>query len=460
MQKWLPAALDYIPQWLQYQVRLSDQPGCVIAIADEGRIVLEQAFGDANVIRKTVLTPRHRFRIGSHSKSFTAAGILKLREQGNLRLDDSVGTYIDGLHPMVASATITQLLAHGAGIARDGLDGAHWHDRRPFPDPAQLRGELATAPIIEPNTRFKYSNLGYGLLGLTIEAVTGRPYRDWIREAIIAPAGLAETEPDMSAQDDLALAQGHGTKWPLGRRMVIPGDNPTNALAAATGFVSTAADLALFFAQLDPAAGRSVLSVASRREMTHPLWRYPQASGERSYGLGVIGGRAGEWDWFGHSGAFQGFISTTGVLTGHGLTVSLLTNSVDGPTAAWFDGVVHILATFANQGAPIEEVRDWTGRWWSLWGAVDLVPMGRRVMVGAPALGKPFQDSAQLDVREDCGTIHFSVGLAAHGEGVKRVRSRNGKIEEVWLGATKYIPEAEFSDELRERYGNYSGADR
>jgi D-alanyl-D-alanine carboxypeptidase len=454
MQTWLPAALGYIPQWLHYQVRQSEQPGCVIAIAEKGRIVLEQAFGVADIASGTALSPRHRFRVASHSKSFTAAGILKLREQGRLRLDDRVGEHIGGLHRTVARATIAQLLSHTAGITRDGPDGGHWQDRHPFLNPAQLRANLAAAPVIAANTRFKYSNLGYGLLGLVIEAVTDRPYREWIRGTIIDPAGLRETDPDMPVGHNVPLARGHGAKLPMGHRVVIPGDNPTDALASASGFVSTAADLARFFAQLDPAVGSSILSVASRREMVHPLWRYPQASLERSYGLGIIGGRTAEWDWFGHNGAFQGFITTTAVLSGRGLTVSLLTNAVDGPANAWLEGIVHILATFAGYGAPVGRVRDWTGRWWNIWGAVDLVPMGRKVMVASPGQLKPFQDSAQLSVvARDRGRIGVSTGLAAHGEGVKRVRGGDGEIDEVWLGAVRYLPETSFAAELEQRYG-------
>src|SRR5205085_238540 len=76
-------------------------------------------------------------------------------------------------------------------------------------------------------------------------------------------------------------------------------------------FVSTARDLARFYAQLDPAAKRSVLAVASRREMIRPQWRTPQFEQERHYGLGIASARVGDWDTFGHGGGFQGFITNT-----------------------------------------------------------------------------------------------------------------------------------------------------
>ena len=94
MDRWLGAALDYIPRWLEFQMRQSELPGCSIAIARRGRILLEQAFGHADLSRGVPLTPRHRFRVASHSKSFTAAGIMRLREQRKLKLDDTAGRFI------------------------------------------------------------------------------------------------------------------------------------------------------------------------------------------------------------------------------------------------------------------------------------------------------------------------------------------------------------------------------
>src|SRR5262249_20690913 len=81
MDRWLSSALDYIPRWLDFQMQASQQPGCIVAIAHRNRIVLERAWGSANLDTGEELTPRHRFRIASHTKSFTAAAILKLREQ-------------------------------------------------------------------------------------------------------------------------------------------------------------------------------------------------------------------------------------------------------------------------------------------------------------------------------------------------------------------------------------------
>ena len=153
MDTWLKSAADYIPQWLDYQMRLSEQPGCVIAIAHKGRVILEEAFGVADISTGKTLTPRHRFRVASHSKTFTSAAVFKLREAGLLRLDDPAGRYVRGLHPAVAEATLNQLLSHSAGLIRDGVDAGQWQDRRPFLGEKELRAALLEPPVIEPSTR-------------------------------------------------------------------------------------------------------------------------------------------------------------------------------------------------------------------------------------------------------------------------------------------------------------------
>ena len=235
--------------------------------------------------------------------------------------------------------------------------------------------------------------------------------------------------------------------------MVIPGDNPANALAPATGFVSTARDLARFFAQLDPAANESVLAIASRREMIRHQWRNPHFSFERYYGLGIYSGKLADWEWFGHNGAFPGFVSRTAVLPDPGLAVSVVTNAADGLADRWLEGAIHILASFAKHGAPTGEVRDWTGRWWTRWVAIDLVAMGGKVMVGSPALPNPFADASQISVSSpDCGHISLATGFAHYGEPVRRIRGADGNVEEVWLGSARFQPEAAVAAELDQHY--------
>ncbi len=389
MPEWLPHAVRYLEQWLDFQTRLSEQPGCVLAVGHAGTLAGERAYGVADLATGAALTPRHRFRVASHSKTFTSAGILRLREAGALRLDDPVGTHVAGLGAELGAVTIGPLLSHSAGLPRDGLDCGQWLERRPFLDAAELRAQLAETLVLPPSERFKYSNLGFGLLGMLIEAVTGTPYNDWIAREVIAPAGLTETAPDMPLAAGVPLARGHGTRLPLGWRPLLGSDTSTRALAAATGFVSTAGDLARFFGQLAPAAATSILSAGSRREMSRHHWRTPHSEQPRHYGLGTMSGEVDGRGWFGHGGAFPGYISRTAVVPDWDVTVSIVTNAIDGLANQWSDGALHILNTFARHGAPDSGIGDWAGRWWSVWTPLDLVPMGGKVLVAQPAAPLP-----------------------------------------------------------------------
>jgi CubicO group peptidase (beta-lactamase class C family) len=452
MDAWLRSAIDYIGSWIEFQLIGSQQPGLIIAITYRGDVVAEHAFGVADLDSGSKLTPRHRFRIASHSKSFTAAGILKLREQRKLRLDDPVGQYVGGLHPHVAETTIAQLLCHSAGLTRDGADSGQFIDSRPYLSEKELLAELREPTAIEPGTRFKYSNHGFGLIGLVTEAVTQEPYSAWIKREIIVPAGLRETEPSAPLPKGTPFARGHTRKLPLGERCVIPGDNPTYAMTSAAGFVATAADTARFFAQLAPNAKRSVLSAASRREMTRNHWRIPQ-SFEGYYGLGVNAGKTDGWDWFGHGGGFQGYISRTCSIPACELAITMLSNSIDGAAPIWMDGAMQILRVFQMRGAPDRRLRGWTGRWWTIWGAIDLLPMGNRVLVANPHFNNPFMDAAEIEVTgRDTGTFTSAAGYASHGEPVRRIRDKRGKVRDIWLAGVNVKPEQVIAREIARKY--------
>ena len=265
MPTWLDAALAYIPQWLAFQRELLEQPGVSLAIAHNGRVVLESAFGVANQATGEAMTPRHRFRVASHSKTFTTVGILKLVEAGRLRLDDKAGHYVPGLHASVADVSIRELLSNNAGLVRDGRDGGQFNDRRPYLDRDELIADLAVPQPLPAGETMKYSNHGFALAGLIIAAVVKEPYLSWIGREVVAAAGLKETEPDITVGTNTPFASGHTLRVPLGRRLVVPGDNPARAMASAAGYVATTADLARFYSTLVPTAPSSVISAHSRR---------------------------------------------------------------------------------------------------------------------------------------------------------------------------------------------------
>jgi hypothetical protein len=286
-----------------------------------------------------------------------------------------------------------------------------------------------------------------------MERITGEAYASFITREVIEAAGLAETTPDMPLPRGTPFATGYSGELPLGRRVALPGRYACNAMTPVGGFVSTAHDLALFYNQLSPRAGRSLLTPASRREMTRRHWRNLPSSIEGYYGLGIASGSVSGWDWFGHGGGLQGYLTRTATLPAQDLTISVLTNAIDGWPGPWVDGVIHILRAFAHNGPPARKVADWTGRWWSIWGRVDLVPMGTKVMATVPAAWNPMLDAAELHIeRRDRGTIASCGGYGSPGEPVRRVRNKSGRVTELRLGAGCLQPEARIAAEMERRY--------
>jgi hypothetical protein len=313
--------------------------------------------------------------------------------------------------------------------------------------------DLAADPVIEPNSRFKYSNHGFALLGLLIGAIAGEPFAVWVKREIVDAVGLMETTPDMPIPKGAPFSRGHSAKLLLGERVIIPGDYTENAIAPAGGFVATASDLARYFAQLSPRAKRSVLSVASRREMTRRHWRNAHSAAEEYYGLGIISGSLGGWDWFGHGGGLPGYISRTAVVPEQDLTISVLTNNSNGWAGAWVDGSIHILREFSKRGPPPRKVRDWTGRWWSQGGPGDYIPLGNRVLVANPQAWNPFMNATEIEVTgRDKGRVSLDNGYGNQGEAILRRRNKAGKVTEIDFAGYKLLREAEVAAEVRERY--------
>jgi hypothetical protein len=166
----------------------------------------------------------------------------------------------------------------------------------------------------------------------------------------------------------------------------------------------------------------------------------------------MSGSMAG-WDWFGHTGGFQGYVSRTCVIPACDLSISILTNSSDGWAAFWLDGAMQILRTFASRGAPKRRVRDWGGRWWSSWGATDLVPIGDLVVVGNPQMANPFMDATEIEVTgRDTGRMSLAAGYASHGQSVRRTRNKAGVVTEIWLGGSRLKREKDVIKEMERNY--------
>jgi CubicO group peptidase (beta-lactamase class C family) len=329
--------------------RQGGQPGLAYGVVADGRLVHDGGLGERwqggpGPDAATV------FRIASMTKSFTAAAILALRDDGAVRLDDPAVAYVPelaGLPPATADSapvTIRNLLTMTAGFPADDP----WGDRQqglPLAEFTALLGSGGLRFAWAPGTRFEYSNLGYAILGLVIAAVSGRPYPEFVTQRLLRPLGMTSTGFEAPGFPADRLARGYqrsGDRWDE----LEP--DPCGAFAPMGGIFSCVADLARWVTGLAAAfppragagdSGRHPLRRATRREMqlpqvslgSGPLARLPGdpgITGPASYGLGLFVEEHPAWGRIvQHSGGYPGFGSHMRWHPATGLGVIVLANS-------------------------------------------------------------------------------------------------------------------------------------
>lgn len=379
------AACDVADRHLAARRRMLRIPGVQAAVAVDGEVVWETAHGFADLERRVALTPRHVFRIASHSKTFTATAVLQLVEAGRLRLDDRLGDHVAGLPTGVASVTVRETLGHGGGLTRDGADADHWSLERPFPSAEQLLAGLDAGSAVRPaNERFKYSNIGYSVLGLVIEAITGGSYAEAVGAGIIDRLGLSETTPELDPKRAHQYAVGYTSLAYADQRLPIENIS-TGAMAAATGFASTAADTARYLGAHRPGDER-LLQDPSKRLGQRDEWKVERA--DSSYGLGFevleVAGRR----LTGHSGGFPGFTSRSLLDPATGLSLSVFTNCIDGPATDLAKAAYKLIALACglHRAERPAERHTWsgdldrfTGSFSDIWHRSDVVRFGDRL---------------------------------------------------------------------------------
>lgn len=201
-------ALAAIDTAVQAFIREHRVPGLSLAITHQGRLVHSRGYGYADVATQQPVEPHHLFRIASVSKPITAVAILQLVEQGKLALDERVLEVLE-IEPEEAeqskfderqrAITIRHLLQHRGGWDRDRSFDAMFQSVRfaqalgvdPPAKPHDVIRAMLTVPLdFDPGERYAYSNYGYCLLGRVIEKLSGQSYEDYVKEQVLAPAGI------------------------------------------------------------------------------------------------------------------------------------------------------------------------------------------------------------------------------------------------------------------------------
>ncbi len=448
----------YLSRWLATQVEVQQVPGAQVAVRLGGELVLSEAYGDADQATGEALTTDHLFRVASHSKTFTAVAVMQLVEAGRLRLDDTVADLLDDyVHTPLAGATVRELLSHTAGAIRDGVDADFWQLDRPFPDADTLRTVVAEhGATYQPQEHFKYSNIGYGVLGAIIERLTGTDYVSHITSAVLEPLGLERTSPELAeAQEEGSprLVTGHSRPHGRSRARVTVGNPTTGALASATGFVSTAEELSRFFSSL--AVGQDgLLTDRSLRLMQRAESTVPRGGDTETYGLGIIGAKIGDRKTIGHSGGFPGQITRTLVDPKGGLTVCVLTNAVDGPAESLAIGLVELIDLLTTpatdwqklpEGVTEADLKRLTGRYCCLWGETDVVYGGGRLVMLDPTSPSPVAAAQELRAL-DATTLRVQDkdGFGASGEEIPFDVDEDGTVTRMRVTGVSSWPQEQY----------------
>lgn len=413
----------------------------------EDSIVAVCAHGQADIETGVPLTDRHLFRIASHSKTFTATAVLQLVEAGRLRLDDPISAWLPELaEASIAAVTVRELLAHGGGLVRDGWDGGFWQLTSPFADLDELwRVATDRAAVLDRNARFKYSNVGYSLLGQVVERASGQTYADYVRGHIVEVLGLTDTGPELDRTRIEEFVTGYSALAVSDRRIAIDHAD-TRAMASATGFYSTATDV-VRYAGAHFFGDARLLSDESKRQMQMTQWAV-EGSGATSYGLGFAIADIGKRRVLGHGGGFPGQITRTFFDPTAKLAITVLTNAMDGPAwslaAAGFTLVDLALsgAGAADAGTgPVADLSRFCGRFANVWGAHDVVQLGGRLYGLNPAQLDPTTDAVELEVVDDATLrITKAGGYGAHGEPMRLERRPDGSIRSLSTSSGPLYP--------------------
>lgn len=295
-------------------------PGAAVLIVQDGKPVLRKGYGMAELELGVPIAPDMVFRVGSVTKEFTAACVLRLVEEGRLALDDSVEKYLPDFPTGGRRVTIAQLLTHTSGI-RSYTDMPGWFGPRMREDrsPREIEALFDGEPFdFEPGTNWHYDNSGYVLLGEILEKVTGKPYADLVAETIFRPLGMNDTRYGSDAPIVPKRAAGY-VKTPNGV-VNAPFLSMTQPYAAGA-LVSTVDDLARWHRALD--AG-TVLTAESRRRMWTPV-RLPDGR-DTHYGYGWIVWSDGGRPVVEHGGGINGFVTANLRLPEDRIYVAVLSN--------------------------------------------------------------------------------------------------------------------------------------
>jgi D-alanyl-D-alanine carboxypeptidase len=287
-------------------LRIAATPGAVVAVqTPKGHWV--RAYGLADVRSKVRMRTNLHHRIGSVTKTFTAAVLLQLDGEGKLSLDDTIDKYVANV-PNGDRITLRQVADMTSGVASytqnpTFVNALYANPERRWKPEEVLKLGLAESPVFEPGTEFQYSNTNFILLGMVIEQVEGKPIGVVYRERIFDPLKLRETSwPAGSTRLPTPHDHGYTLQGQSSDKPVDATKWSVSAEWTAGELISTVYDLLVYGRAT--ATGDGLLPPEQQQERLDSFNpRIPPENAKLSYGFGLVNDRG----WIGHTGDVPGF---------------------------------------------------------------------------------------------------------------------------------------------------------
>lgn len=298
-------------------------PGASVVVVRGGRVVLERAYGLADVDSNVRVTPGTHFRLASLSKEFTATAVMILADEGKLSFDDPVARWLPQLPAYARGVTIRHLLNHTSGLwaYEDFVPDSQTYQVKDR-DVLQLI-QRADSLYFPPGTAYRYSNTGYALLALVVEAASGMPFARFMRERVFIPAGMRSTVAYEAGVSTVPRrAYGHAAE---GAGWVRADQSNTSAVLGDGGIYTSVDDLVRW--------SRTIFGDRLVRAATHQLaWTSATLANGRSagYGFGWFVDRDARGLRLWHNGETRGFTNGIVLYPEHQLMVVVLTNRLGG----------------------------------------------------------------------------------------------------------------------------------
>lgn len=443
----LTAALALLHARIAEDVATQITPGLSIAVVRDQEMVWADGFGYATIEDAAPATPATVYAIGSITKLFTATMLMRLRDAGKLRLDDPVQDYVPNVrvprrHPDAPPITFRHLVTHTAGLPKDAPLG-YWAGYD-FPSAPQVMDSLAECDQpYPPGTQWKYSNLGFALLGFTLSRIAEQPWEQYIQEHILDPLEMASTAPRFSERLGPVVATGYHRPvdgWPPRAFPLVD----IGGIGFGGSMHASVVDMATFMAEQFSPTPR-LLKRNTIEEMQRIQWLNPDWQSGRGMPWAIQHAAAGTR--IGHGGGVYGFTCQVQLSPADKLGVAVFTNGSDGSVAqsiaTW---ALDLLVDVTHQASSRRRVMTPTpvpAAWWSYagryrWflGDADIVIRDGQLLLlvseGAATETVPLDPVADADFWMPTGP--------QRGELLRFILGDDRRVRRVWVGPHPYDP--------------------